>query len=202
MEECGASGETRTLTGLPLEPKSSASTNFATLAHKKERRIIIGEPPKHNPEYRAMLKLLFTALVILSSLKSVTAQTTTVLDVDYLRFKTQQLEIQVEIAATPALRETGLMYRTALPAKQGMLFVFEQQDNISLWMKNTRLALDVIFINAQGRIVELLKQLPPCQQAFCPVYRSAAPASYMLELNAGFIDQHRIAIGESVALPF
>ena len=121
---------------------------------------------------------------------------------DTVRFRANDLSLKVEIAANEKQRETGLMFRQALAADQGMLFVFEEQSSIHVWMKNTLIPLDVIFIDQTGKIVSMLKNLPPCKQTNCPVYHSAAPASFMLEVNAGFIEQQQIQPGQAIKLPF
>lgn len=117
-------------------------------------------------------------------------------------FKANDLSLRVEIAANEKQRQTGLMFRQALDADQGMLFVFEEQSNISVWMKNTLIPLDVLFIDQTGKIVSMLKNLPPCKQINCPVYHSGAPASFMLEVATGFIDQQQIQTGQALKLPF
>ena len=95
-----------------------------------------------------------------------------------------------------------IMYRQTLDTDQSMLFVFEEQATIRVWMKNTLIPLDILFINQSGQIVSMLRGLSPCKQTNCPVYQSAQPASFMLEVNAGFIEQHRIQVGQQLQLPF
>jgi uncharacterized membrane protein (UPF0127 family) len=119
-----------------------------------------------------------------------------------LHFKEQNLDLKVEIAANEEQRQTGLMFRPTLATDHGMLFVFEESAIIHIWMKNTQMPLDVVFIDQTGKIVSLLKNLPPCKQTNCPIYPSDAPASFMLELNAGFIEQQHIRTGQQLTLPF
>lgn len=119
-----------------------------------------------------------------------------------LKFNKQQLNIKVDIAVTEADRQTGLMFQTHLPSDHGMLFVFNDQAIRGVWMKNTLIPLDVIFLNNEGAIVSMLTHLQPCQQTHCQSFHSEQQASYMLELNAGFIHQHQIKIGEKLSLPF
>lgn len=117
-------------------------------------------------------------------------------------FDTNKPTLRVEIAANQKQREVGLMFRTNLAADQGMLFVFEEKSILNIWMKNTLIPLDVIFIDSTGKIISTLKNLPPCKQLNCPIYHSDAPASFMLEVNTGFIDQNQIKPGQILKLPF
>ncbi len=119
-----------------------------------------------------------------------------------LMFKAQALSIDVEIAATAEQRQTGLMYRQSLAPGHGMLFVFNDEAMRGVWMKNTLIPLDVLFLNHNGHIVSMLENLPPCRQSNCPTYSSAVPASFMLEVSAGFITEHELQINQPVELPF
>lgn len=97
--------------------------------------------------------------------------------------------LEVEIAATQQLRERGLMFRTTLAENSGMLFVYPQAEQQAMWMKNTLIALDVIFIDEDGKIVSILRNLTPCQKMPCPTYQSKGKARYMLEVAAGVSDK-------------
>ncbi|MGD0958760.1 MAG: DUF192 domain-containing protein [Methylomonas sp.] len=112
------------------------------------------------------------------------------------------LEIKAELAVTAKQREQGLMYRTHLEENQGMLFVFPDQEVQVIWMKNTYIALDVLFIGADGLIVSMLPGVAPCRKDPCNIYESKAAAKYMLEMNSGFIQNHGMKIGSPVILPF
>lgn len=124
------------------------------------------------------------------------------LETGLISFKDQHLVIEVEIAANQQQRETGLMNRPSLEADKGMLFVYNDEELRGVWMKNTLLPLDVLFLNLKGEIVTMLANLQPCRQALCPIYDSQLPANYMLEVNAGFINKHQLKIGQLVSLPF
>lgn len=93
--------------------------------------------------------------------------------------------IQVEIAADDASREHGLMDRTSMPADHGMLFVFPDSQIRTFWMKDTLIPLDMLFLDADGKLVTLLADVPPCKADPCGIYPSTQPARYVLELNAG-----------------
>ncbi len=115
-------------------------------------------------------------------------------------FLKQKSLINVEIAKTQKQREIGLMGRKKLALGNGMLFIFEKQGIQRVWMKNTLIPLDVIFLSAQGEIVSFFKKLQPCKSKKCPIYDSAENTKLMLEVNAGMIDRENIGIGDFIKL--
>lgn len=92
---------------------------------------------------------------------------------------------RVEIADNEADRERGLMFRTRLAADHGMLFIYPDARIRNFWMKNTLIPLDILFFDADKRLINISANTPPCKTADCPTYASSAPAKYVLELNAG-----------------
>jgi len=93
---------------------------------------------------------------------------------------------RVEIADDDAERARGLMFRDSMPADHGMLFIHDQEEPQSYWMKNTRIALDILYFDSGRRLVSQQRDVPPCALGDgCPPYPSDAPARYVLELNAG-----------------
>ena len=115
-----------------------------------------------------------------------------------LLFDRAQANIRVEVVDTPEERAKGLMNREELAAGSGMLFVFPDDKVRGVWMKNTLIPLDILFMSADGRVLSLLQRVPPCKADDCDVYYSAAPARYMLEVNAGFIDHWAIEPGDKI----
>lgn len=93
--------------------------------------------------------------------------------------------MHVEIAADNPAREHGLMDRTNMAPDRGMLFVFPDDDVRTFWMKDTLIPLDMLFFDAQRRLVTLRADVPPCKADPCALYPSTLPARYVLELNAG-----------------
>lgn len=92
----------------------------------------------------------------------------------------------VEIADDDEERSRGLMFRDHLPSDAGMLFIHEREEPRSYWMMNTRIALDILYFDSGLRLVSQRRDTPPCPpRQRCPAYPSAAPAQYVLELNAG-----------------
>ena len=107
----------------------------------------------------------------------------------------------VEIADDDAERARGLMFRDELPAKHGMLFVHDVQEPQSYWMKNTRIALDILFFDEARKLVTQQRDVPPCSLGdACPPYPSTAPARYVLELNAG--EANRLHLQDGTELRF
>ncbi len=90
----------------------------------------------------------------------------------------------VEIAKTPAQRHQGLMFREELEVGTGMLFVFEEEDFHSFWMKNTLIPLDIIWIGKDMNVIET-HTLQPCSTEECPTTEPSQKAKYVLEINAG-----------------
>lgn len=91
-------------------------------------------------------------------------------------------EFSVELAETPEQQRTGLMFRRELGAREGMLFVHPRPRVINMWMKNTLIPLDMIFIGEGGRIIRVAENTVPHSLA---TVSSLAPAIAVLEVNAG-----------------
>jgi uncharacterized membrane protein (UPF0127 family) len=91
----------------------------------------------------------------------------------------------IEIAEDDASREHGLMDRTQMDEDHGMLFIFPDDAPRAFWMKNTKIPLDMIFLDGDRKIVSVTHGAEPCVTERCPAYTSGAPARYVLELNAG-----------------
>jgi uncharacterized membrane protein (UPF0127 family) len=97
--------------------------------------------------------------------------------------------IDIEIADDESKREVGLMGRRTMEERQGMLFILEQEQMASFWMKNTIIPLDMFFINKLGEIVTICKNTTPFSEQS---YSATAPALFVLEVNAGFADKYGI----------
>lgn len=101
----------------------------------------------------------------------------------------------VEIADDPFERQKGLMYREKLLKDHGMLFVFKRSGNYSMWMKNTSIPLDMIFINSSHQVVELIENATPNTEI---EYGGTELSSFVLEVNAGSIKKYGINVGNVV----
>ena len=106
----------------------------------------------------------------------------------------------VEIAADEASRERGLMFREHLDADHGMLFVFEDSEVRTFWMKNTKIPLDILYFDDRRHLVSMQQRVPPCTIDPCPVYASTGPAHYVLELNAGEADKLGLTPGDTMTI--
>ena len=106
----------------------------------------------------------------------------------------ERVEVPVEIAATDTERERGLMGRTALAEDAGMLFVFDREQQLSFWMKDTLIPLSIAYINESGRIVDI-QDMQPLDETPHP---STEPARYALEVNGGFFVARGIKVGHKV----
>lgn len=98
----------------------------------------------------------------------------------------------VDVAATQSAQERGLMFRRAVT--RGMLFVFEQPQQLSFWMKNTLVPLDVLFFTANGSFLNA-EFMAPCRADPCLSYLSRGTAKYALEEPAGFVEREGVGNG-------
>jgi len=104
--------------------------------------------------------------------------------------------VNIEIADDDELRAQGLMYRDHLAPDAGMLFFFATADEYPFWMKNTRIPLDIIWIDANRRIAHVKHEVPPCLVPDCPSYPPNAIAQYVLELAGGEAVKHGLKEGD------
>lgn len=104
----------------------------------------------------------------------------------------------VEVAATSAARMQGLQHRTSLAADAGMLFLFEAPGRAAMWMKDTYIPLDILFIADSGRIVAIAENTRPMS---LQAIRAPEPVTAVLELNAGTAKEMGIAVGDRVLHP-
>ncbi len=104
--------------------------------------------------------------------------------------------IDVEIARSAYEHSKGLMDRTSMPHNQGMLFIFDDMSPRSFWMRNTRISLDIIFVDDQYKVVSIQKNAVPMSEESLP---SEGPAKYVVEVNAGFSDLYNIRPGDSLS---
>jgi uncharacterized membrane protein (UPF0127 family) len=104
----------------------------------------------------------------------------------------------VELATTASERAQGLMFRYSLDANAGMLFIYEEERRRAFWMKNTYIPLDIIWLNRDGEVVYIAKNVQPCRDAsYCPRISPDAAAAYVLEVNAGTCDAIGLRKGDA-----
>ncbi|MGX1024654.1 DUF192 domain-containing protein [Psychroflexus sp. MBR-150] len=106
--------------------------------------------------------------------------------------------IDIELAESDYEQQTGLMHRSSMEMNQGMLFVYNnERPRPTFYMKNTQIPLDLIYINADKQIVEINKNAQPYDETPIP---EEQPAQYVLEVNAGFVDEFKI--NDSITIDF
>ena len=109
--------------------------------------------------------------------------------------KYDNLYYRVEVADNQRLKSIGLMYRSSLPANQGMLLLNEKPRQLNIWMKNTFIPLDIIYIDTNGYIVKIVEN---AQTESTKVMPSDGRVQAVLELNAGQVQKRDIAVGDRV----
>lgn len=107
---------------------------------------------------------------------------------------------EVELAESEAERERGLMYRDTLAPGSGMLFVLPHAQPATFWMKNTHLALDILWFDAKGRLAKIDREVPPCRHDPCPLYPSGRPVGWVLEIAAGEAARHGLRSGDRLVI--
>ena len=108
----------------------------------------------------------------------------------------EKLELTAEIADTPTIQQVGLMYRDSLPKRHGMLFIWKYDIDIEMWMKNTYIPLDILFIDAKGIIVHIARDTVP--ESLTPI-GAGRPVRAVLELAGGSCKTLHIDVGDRVA---
>jgi uncharacterized membrane protein (UPF0127 family) len=144
--------------------------------------------------------------VLLATTLPVAAQTTQLEDLDsFPRGKLEiglnakkRLKFEIWLADTPARQSQGLMFVRSLPALRGMLFVHESPRPVGMWMKNTFIPLDMLFIDAKGRIQQIVENTTPHS---LDVIRSNLPALAVLEIAGGEARRLGIKPGQQVNHP-
>ena len=130
---------------------------------------------------KSIIYRLFAILFLSLTTAACSSET---LDLKTVSIGDQQFDL--EIADTAALRAQGLMWRTQLSKDRGMLFIYPDEGNYRIWMKNTLIPLLVVWIDADYRVQET-KTLLPCTTEQCPSFGIAPKSRYIIELNAKVI---------------
>ncbi len=103
--------------------------------------------------------------------------------------------LNIEIADNEFETQTGLMYRDSMKSNHGMLFIFPNSRPRSFYMKNTRIPLDLIYLDTDKKVVSFQENAEPLDESSLP---SNAPAKYVLEVNAGLAKQWQLEIGDTM----
>lgn len=113
--------------------------------------------------------------------------------------------IYAEVADTSNKRAQGLMYRTAMEENHGMLFIFPELGYWTFWMKNTKIPLDILWLDKNGTIIHIEANVPICTRVddHCPRHYSYKQSWQVLELNAGIAEKLQLLPGSrlTISLP-
>jgi uncharacterized membrane protein (UPF0127 family) len=105
------------------------------------------------------------------------------------------INLNVKIADTQAKRQQGLMFVEEMAEKDGMIFIFEIEEMRRMWMKNTLIPLDMLFVGSNKEILNIKENAQP--QSLDIIF-SVAPAKYVVELNGGFVAKYGVKIGDKI----
>jgi len=150
-----------------------ASMVFMQCGSKKKSRKIDVKTPKSEPAFKKEGELAF----ISSSSE------------DTLRI------INIEIADRDRDRMVGMMFRSKMEYDKGMLFIFDREEQQSFWMKNTKISLDIMYVNSDFEIVTIYKHTQPYSESPIPSFK---PAKYVIETAAGFCNEFGIKEGQRI----
>ena len=146
---------------------------------------------------RAWFWIAVAAVIALCTMAGPPARATSVQPLEIVTKSGVQV-FSVEMATSEEEKETGLMYRKELADGKGMLFDFSPEQQVSMWMKNTYISLDMIFIRADGRILRIAENTEPLSTKIIP---SRGLAKGVLEVIAGTAKKYGIEPGDRVAHP-
>lgn len=147
-------------------------------------------------------KIFFLSLLLISTTVSAKDLNPSV-KFDSAEIEVGSKKITVEIAATPQQHEKGLMYRETLEKNQGMLFLFDREQVLNFWMKNTYVDLSIAYINKKLKIVDIqeMKATTTLDISEPVTYPSKKPAMYALEMPKNWFKANNIKIGQTITLP-
>jgi len=148
------------------------------------------------PVFAALAAVLGAALVGVLALSGVSAEMRR--EPVVLVTETGQHTIDAEIADTPETKATGLMFRRSLDADKGMLFIYDKPQNITMWMKNTYISLDMIFADARGTIIRIARNTEPFST---DIIEAGGLAKVVLEVPAGTARRLNLKRGDQIQHP-
>lgn len=107
---------------------------------------------------------------------------------------------ELELVKQPEDRRQGLMGRRELAADRGMLFDFPAGTTPSIWMRNMHIALDLLFVDSQGTLVDVFIEVPPCVELPCEIYEASRPLRFVIEVAAGTVERLGLEPGDRIDL--
>lgn len=143
-----------------------------------------------------MDRCLFFLLIVMAGLTLTGCEPASTGGLPTVKMKIGSQTFTLEIADNDTTRARGLMHRDSMPADHGMIFVFDTTQVLNFYMKNTRIPLDIIFVDSGGRVVSIASMRP----FDWSTTSSTAPARYAIELNQGAAARSGIAAGDLLDL--
>lgn len=122
---------------------------------------------------------------------------------NYVQIRTKKgtiVKVNVDIADEKAEIIRGLSFRKYLGSYDGMLFLFKESVDSAFWMKDMNFPLDILFVDAEYKIVDIKNNNAPCTEKYCPQITSSSRYKYVLEVNANFCDSNSIEVGDTMTL--
>jgi uncharacterized membrane protein (UPF0127 family) len=147
---------------------------------------------RHHPRLRPLF-LLVALLLLATGCRPATPPS----GLPVVQLRLGDKNFTLEVASTEESRERGLMRRDSMPADHGMIFVFVHADPVSFYMKNTRIPLDIVFLDENGVVISI-SQMKPYDLTTTP---SGGPAKWAIELNQGAAADAGIKVGDKVEIP-
>jgi uncharacterized protein len=144
----------------------------------------------------ALLRTLLLALAV-GAASCKTEQPADTGEAGVVKMKVGRETFTLEVADTPKKQQLGLMHRKSMPQDRGMIFVFPDEDERNFWMKNTLIPLDIVYMDAGGKVVSV-KQMKALDETSVP---SDGPAKYAVELNQGAAKRAGVAAGDVLVVP-
>ncbi|WP_036814809.1 DUF192 domain-containing protein [Phyllobacterium sp. UNC302MFCol5.2] len=147
-----------------------------------------------------LVSLLFLVFAVLPALALDQGSMHLPIDAKPLTINTARGDVpfRVEVADTDEERERGLMFRTDLKDDSAMLFVFDESQLVTMWMENTPSALDMLFLDANGRISAIREHAVPFSR---DIISSGGPVRFVVEVKAGTVKRLGLTIGDKVRHP-
>lgn len=143
--------------------------------------------------------LLFAPAAYIATRQPALAQSIMKTDTLTIVTASGQHQFEVEIASTEEQQARGLMGRRYMPADRGMIFDYPDVRPISMWMENTYISLDMLFVDAEGKIVRIAEKAEPLSRRFIP---SGVPIRAVVELNAGTVARIGAKVGDRISISF